>query len=138
MATDLFDSNFDLNENATLLEEQNVLAGSLEPNAAGLNQVVLFSLSRAERDTAYFIAVRAVDKAQKSGRVSNMAAFYLSSSPVKVEGYDDTERTGLDNAYLGSLFVISGAVGFVLVMLVFAVAIRMLGNQHKQYSSVSV
>ena len=77
---DVTETNFNRG-NSTLVTEEIITDGSLEPLEAGLKQNVTFVMLKEALDTTFFIALRAVDKANKNSEVSNVASVQISIVP---------------------------------------------------------
>lgn len=90
-ATRLFDSNFDSSEGSWVIAEEHVVSGSLTPSESGSIQMIDCYVPDAAADRPYFVALRAVDKAEKFGPVSNLAAFYFPN-PQSYEYEEDFEK----------------------------------------------
>ena len=78
----MFDSSFDDNSAQSL-------DPLVEPNYAGSRENVVLNLTDCQKGMTYFIALRAVDKALKVSRVSNIASFYIPSPVLLIEYIDD-------------------------------------------------
>lgn len=88
-AIDLTDSNFDDSSSPSKkrvksITENNLRAGSLRPEEAGILQWAVVEIANVNRGKPYYIALRAVDKARKVSRVSNMAAFFAPTDDLKI------------------------------------------------------
>ena len=96
-ATKLFDSTFNASYGSWMITQEHVLNGSLIPSESGSVQTFDCFLPDAAADRPYFVALRAVDKAQKIGPVSNLAAFYIPIPQYNVEDEgDSSEETDVD------------------------------------------
>lgn len=124
----MINSNFDdetTKRNSLTITEDDVEDGSLQPEEAGYSQFVLVVLSNIQRDKPYYVALRAIDKAKKISRVSNMAAFFV---PVKPEPTDskstnqETEEVDItenlddlkDLGVYGVVLIVSSITGLVI------------------------
>ena len=78
----LTDDNFHSTANSTDLGQSNVLTGNLEhPLAAGTEQLIRFSLANVLVDaTTYFLALRAVNHANRTSNVSNIVSFRFAKA----------------------------------------------------------
>jgi len=128
-ATDLFDSSF--HDNSSLS-----LDSAVEPKYAGSTENVVLRLDDCEKGTTYFIALRAVDKAQKVSRVSNIASFYVPS-PVQLVEYADDQVFQQPVASSYSLFDGIGIVSIVsLTLAILFFVMKIVQKSGGQYTSV--
>lgn len=74
-AANLLDDVFELHPYS--VTDDLVSSGSLEPRLAGLVQEVSFTLPDAARERPYYVALRALDKANKVSPISNLVSFFL-------------------------------------------------------------
>ncbi|XP_057365305.1 calcium-activated chloride channel regulator 4-like [Daphnia carinata] len=81
IAADVMNSNFDdessVRKRRSVIKEDDLVAGSLEPIEAGTLQTATFLLSDIDLDRPYYVTLRAVDKAGNAGQVSNLVAFFV-------------------------------------------------------------
>uniref|UniRef100_A0A0P6FLQ1 Calcium-activated chloride channel regulator 4, 30 kDa form n=1 Tax=Daphnia magna TaxID=35525 RepID=A0A0P6FLQ1_9CRUS len=81
IAADVMNSNFDdessVRKRRSVIKEDDLVAGSLEPIEAGSLQTATFMLSDIQRERPYYVALRAVDKANNTGQVSNLVVFFV-------------------------------------------------------------
>jgi len=112
-AANLLDGNFE--HHSTVITDDIVLDGSLRPVEAGLTQELtfLFPDSSLIKDRPFYLALRAVDKAEKTSQVSNLASFFIPDDEM-FEGASD----GDDHDHQVSVIAI--AISAVLIALVMA------------------
>ena len=145
------DSNFQLEEDRS----SELISGSesVDPDYAGFGQTALLSLVNCTAGTTYFIALRAVDKALKISRVSNIASFYVA--PAAIQVYSDVDEDlhrdgdlsldveGSEEAvrafYLYSLVpVVIGVFSVVsLTLTILVIVMKSLGRNNGAYTSVA-
>ena len=138
VAADLIESNFNY---TARISERNVAAGSLRPHEAGAPQSVVLLFPNVVRNMPYYVALRAVDKANKTSKVSNMAAFFVAQKieeiyrPVlesaainevnisediePITEFDDMEETiKIDDSASSAtiILIISITAGFILIL----------------------
>ena len=75
------EANFTLG-NSTLITEENVVEGSLEPLEAGMKQNLTFSAKKDVLETTIFLALRTINKARKISAVSNIASIQIGFIPT--------------------------------------------------------
>ncbi len=78
-AADLIESN---SNKTTQISEHNIVAGSLHPHESGSPQSVVLLFPNVKREKSYYVALRSINTANKTSKVSNIAAFFV---PQKVE-----------------------------------------------------
>lgn len=78
--TELLGDKFDDSDQNWPLLPDSLLAGSFDPVEAGTPQEVFVFLTNVEKSKPYFIGLRALDKASKSSKVSNMATVFVPDS----------------------------------------------------------
>ncbi|KAI9559825.1 hypothetical protein GHT06_013832 [Daphnia sinensis] len=104
IADDVMNSNFNdespVRKRRSVIKEDDLVAGSLEPIEAGSLQTATFTLSDIQRERPYYVALRAVDKADNAGQVSNLVIFFVpdKSALLIVEDFngDLEESTGFE------------------------------------------
>lgn len=127
-ATELFDFNFD---NSSLSSDV-----PIEPNYAGSPESIVLKLSNCQKGTTYFIALRAVDKAQQFSRVSNIASFYIPAPVLLIEYVDDEV---LDQSSLSDYNLSIGIgvfIGCLTLTTVLFFVLRSLGKSKAEYRYV--
>lgn len=96
--SDIINSNFDeespIRKSRSIITEDNLVAGSLLPNEAGALQMATFQLIDFKREKTYYLSLRAVDKADKAGQVSNLVVFYIPDKSTLVM----TKKTEKENS----------------------------------------
>lgn len=111
-AEDLLDHMFDRNSDRIITEDL-IHAGSLEPRQAGTVQSVAFLLPVDPlKDRPYYVALRAVDKADKVSPVSNLARFYITEDPLVSEVMEENAST----SYYRQAFIVVASIGMVTVV----------------------
>ena len=65
----------------TLITEDDLVAGSIQPVEAGSPQSATFQLRNVMPKMPYYVALRSVDKAKKTSKISNVAIFFVPQSP---------------------------------------------------------
>lgn len=78
------------------ITEEDVVAGSIEPLEAGSAQSATFELRNVTRKRSYYLALRSVDKANKTSKISNVAIFFVPQSLAQEIVVHDT-----NNAVIG-------------------------------------
>ncbi|XP_057365310.1 calcium-activated chloride channel regulator 4-like [Daphnia carinata] len=104
IAADVMNSNFDdessVRKRRSVIKEDDLVAGSLEPIEAGSLQTAIFLLSDIDQERPYYVTLRAVDKAGKAGQVSNLVVFFVpdKSALLIVDDFDGDleESTGFE------------------------------------------
>ncbi|EFX71592.1 hypothetical protein DAPPUDRAFT_326968 [Daphnia pulex] len=88
VVTDVMNSNFNnesaIRGNRSIITEEDLVAGSLQPSQAGVQQTATFQLTDVQREKPYYLSLRAVDKADKAGQVSNLVVFFIPDKSVLV------------------------------------------------------
>ena len=93
------EDNFDLGKNSTLINERDLVLGSMVPLPSGGQQILTFAMrGGALLDKTYFIAMRSVDQANTTSPVSNIASVQIT------EIYSGT-TTPASSAFLNFLLV---------------------------------
>lgn len=149
-AADLINSNFDDGKNrkkrSRIITEDDVEVGSLQPEMAGALQMVVVVLTNIQRDTPYYVALRAIDKANKKSRVSNMAAFFVPESKLPnlksmnqesdeevIEIVDDLDELGV----YGIVLIVSTTIALMIIVCVGAYFLaHYLQKIHRQKNEV--
>ena len=74
----LNEANFDIGKNSTLVEDDDLLGGSLTPALSGTTQIITFV---ARNETTYYLAMRTLDIANNTSPISNIISFKISVVP---------------------------------------------------------
>ena len=64
-----------------LVTKDDLVAGSIQPLEAGSLQSATFELKKIKRKMPYYVALRSVDKAKKTSKISNVAIFIVPRNP---------------------------------------------------------
>ncbi|XP_046655991.1 calcium-activated chloride channel regulator 4-like isoform X2 [Daphnia pulicaria] len=103
VVADVINSNFDdkspKRKSRSIITEEDLVAGSLQPSEAGVQQTATFQLTDVQRERPYYLSLRAVDKADKAGQVSNLVVFFIPDRTVVVltkNFEDDDSGNGTD------------------------------------------
>lgn len=99
------EDNFDIGANSVLIQEKDLtIPGSLIPKSSGSEQIVTFvARNGTQLDTTYYVAMRAIDKADRFSPLSNVASFQIT---------DVTSGTTAQNA---NLFVLAISLALYLL-----------------------
>jgi calcium-activated chloride channel regulator 4 len=88
VVADVMNSNFDdespKRKSRSIITEEDLVAGSLQPSEAGVQQTATFQLTDVQRERPYYLSLRAVDKADKAGQVSNLVVFFIPDRTLVV------------------------------------------------------
>ena len=79
-----FDDESSIRKSRSVITVDDLVAGSLQPNEAGSLQMATFQLTNIQREKPYYLALRAVDKADKAGQVSNLVVFFIPDKSVVI------------------------------------------------------
>jgi hypothetical protein len=79
-----FNNESAIRGNRSIITEEDLVAGSLQPSEAGVQQTATFQLTDVQREKPYYLSLRAVDKADKAGQVSNLVVFFIPDKSVLV------------------------------------------------------
>ncbi len=103
VVADVINSNFDdespKRKSRSIITEEDLVAGSLQPSEAGVQQTATFQLTDVQREKPYYLSLRAVDKADKAGQVSNLVVFFIPDRTLVVltkNFEDDDSGNGTD------------------------------------------
>lgn len=72
------DDNF-TSELLVEFKPEDVIRGTLTPQEAGSKQIVSLSMPTASHNVTYFIALRAIDKANQTSNTSNIVSVQITS-----------------------------------------------------------
>lgn len=103
MFDDLRATNFgSKTENSTLVQQEHVLNGSLQPLESGSKQIISFAMKveSAGEAKAYYIALRALDRSGQAGVASNIVSAQFPS----VESASGLSTKAIIAIAVGSLF----------------------------------
>ncbi|KAK4030134.1 Uncharacterized protein APZ42_033003 [Daphnia magna] len=150
---DVINSNFDdessVRKRRSVVKEDDLVAGSLKPIEAGSLQTATFRLTDVQPERPYYIALRAVDKADNAGQVSNLGVFFVSQKSalligddfnMKLEGSSGFEARDIINVNQSGYHVTSllvAAFGLILIACL-CVALLMAIIKHVRAYSVYV
>jgi len=84
----LLDDSFEFH--STIISENVIIDGSLQPKEAGSLQEVAFHFETAVEDRSYYFALRAVDKVLKTSPVSNLASLFIPKTKNPHQTVTDT------------------------------------------------
>ncbi|KAI9559824.1 hypothetical protein GHT06_013831 [Daphnia sinensis] len=131
IADDVMNSNFDdespVRKRRSVIKEDDLVAGSLEPIEAGSLQTATFRLTEVRPGRPYYVTLRAVDKADNAGPVSNLGVFFVSDKSsllirddfnVKFEGSSGFETRDIVNVNQSGFHVTSlllAGIGLILI-----------------------
>lgn len=84
MFDDLRGTNFGSSNNSTLIQQEHIVNGSLQPLIAGSQQIITFVITTTNEETKpYYIALRALDRSGQAGLPSNIvSAQFPSDEPA--------------------------------------------------------
>ncbi len=100
-------------ENATALDEADIVDGSLEPLEAGSPMNFTLSKGMFEIDKNYFMAIMAYDEKNQTSRVSNVARF-RQVTPPEADGLTGGAIAGIVIGCLLAAFLVV-VVGYFIV-----------------------
>lgn len=121
---DLRVDNFGSAINSTLVLQQHVINGSLQPLESGSRQIISFVLKDDSNSGAvtYFIALRAVDRSGQAGQASNI---------VSAQFYSNEPASGLSKQALIGI-IVGSVFGAILIAAVLYLIARKRYNSYTE------
>lgn len=129
------------------INKDDLVDGSLQPIEAGSLQMATFLLSDIQRERPYYVTIRAIDKAENAGQVSNLVVFFVPDrSQMLIEedsGIDLEGTTGFETrdviyvkqSSFHSISLLVAAFGLILVTCLCVTLLMAVIKHTRAYSS---
>lgn len=126
MFDDLRPTSFGSSRNSTLVVQEHVSNGSLQPLPSGSKQIITFMVGSNLQAKTYYVAMRAVDKSGLVGPVSNVV-----SAPFLAE--EDLSTSGLSTKAIVGIVI--GA--FLAILLIAGIAYLIARRKYLSYGKTN-